>query len=176
MEVIEVSGVIRQVLTHDFLVDVQELPSGQEGFELKWFRCARTRATKTNGLYQLPSSDPVKYVKVSNPTPGNYTMADVYSLMDTPGATERKIHYRYIFETNTTTGRLEHRMETWTDVPTASGTSKIAVGHPRIPLGHSGLQHPGPHPHHQAGRPERGGGLWLPDGGIPGAREIFRHW
>lgn len=126
MEVIKVGGVVRQVLTFHFLVDVQELASPAEGFELKWYFAA-DKGAKSGGLYGLPGGTPVKHVTVSNPTPATYTTADVHSLMKTPNASQRKIHTRYVFETNGTTGRLEHRMETWTDKPSETGATKIEV-------------------------------------------------
>jgi RHS repeat-associated protein len=112
---------VRQVLTHDFLVDIQQLPAGQEGFEIRWYFAADKGAEISDGIYALPPGDPVKYVKVSNPTPETYNTADVHSLMQTAGATQRRIHYRYVSGINTTTGRFEQRMETWTDVP-STGT------------------------------------------------------
>jgi RHS repeat-associated protein len=119
MEVLKNGNTVRQVLTHDFLVDIQTLPSGQEGYVAKWWPAA-SKGNKSGGFY-VPAGSPVKTVTVSNPNAfSGYTMLDVAMSQVMPGATTRAIHYRYDFST------ADHRLETWTKKPGETGAVQIA--------------------------------------------------
>ncbi len=114
---------IRQILTSDFLVVIDALPQGQEGFTVKWWR-NQERGSKVDGFYQ-PQGDPVKTVTVSNPTPfQDYEFMDVALEIDM-GASTKYLHYRYSNETNAA-GNLVQRMQTWTTNPATPGAQQIA--------------------------------------------------
>lgn len=125
MQVLKSGSTVRQVLTSDFLVDVQSLPSGQEGFVAKWWP-ASAKGAVSGGFY-VPIGTPVKTLTVSNPDPFNtYTTLDVASWQEMPNATARSIHYRYVFENNGS-GNVEHRLETWTKKPGEAGAVQVAA-------------------------------------------------
>jgi RHS repeat-associated protein len=124
MEVLKNGSTVRQVLTHDFLVDIQSLPLGQEGYVAKWWKAA-SKGSKSGGYY-VPVGSPVKTVTVSNPNAfSSYTTMDVALSQVMPGSTTRAIHSRFVFTTNGS-GNVEHRLETWTKKPGESGAVQIA--------------------------------------------------
>lgn len=93
MEVLKSGDTVRQVLTHDFLVDVQPFATG-EGFTAKWYAAA-DHGAKSGGFYQ-PVGAVIKTVTVSNPNPtGTYTSAEVAMTQ----APSRSLHYKYVKST-----------------------------------------------------------------------------
>jgi hypothetical protein len=131
MEVLKDNGVIRQVLTHDFLVDIRSFTDfnanpKQEGYIAKWYY-ASSRGVKFGGFYSIPvSATPVKTVTIRNPTPQIYNTLDVFSTQETPDATSRQILHRYVFETNPANGRPVHRLQTWTTDSVGTPGTRIA--------------------------------------------------
>ena len=123
MEVLTDNNVVRQVLTHEFLVDVQSLASPEEGFKVNWY-FSEDKGNRIGGYYQ-PSGDPVKTVIVSNPNVGRYEKLDVSLVQDMPSETTRALYTRYHFRTPSGSNPL-HTMETWTAKPEDTGAKQIA--------------------------------------------------
>ena len=127
MDVVDVDGVIRQVLNDFFLVDILPLPNGKEGYVLNWYPAAGVGA-KIGNLYPT-QGPPIKTATLSNPNqPGVYNTVDLTSEVDMDGS-QRIIHYRWIFSTNAS-GNTTHVMETYTANPAEDNSAvKVAVDH-----------------------------------------------
>ncbi|MGB6222895.1 RHS repeat domain-containing protein, partial [Haloferula sp.] len=118
MEIIKDSGGVRQVLNNYFLVDFQDLPSGQEGFIAKWYPAAN-KGTKQGSFYS-PTGAHVKEVKISNPTPTqNYNQLYMESGMEYPEGWVTRF-YRFSSSVNNS-GRVEHVLDTLTASPDNGG-------------------------------------------------------
>ncbi|MEM1085139.1 MAG: RHS repeat-associated core domain-containing protein [Verrucomicrobiota bacterium] len=118
VEKYEDGGGLRQMVTDYFLIDIEDLPSGQEGFHAKWY-AASAKGNKVNNLY-VPTGIVLKDAIIKNPNAvGTYTQLDLTTGRHSDSGWETT--YRRFSEA-TVSGKLEQKVEIYDGDPSSGGS------------------------------------------------------